>query len=109
MTIEWGDYQPLDLPFPGPPKSLKRSEARANFDLWTSASAEREGYLQHLLELNGRKLVRTDRGVAELNDWFAGNVEPDDLRPGAPSPRWFWVATDVANFLGNYVISTCPN
>lgn len=108
MSTDWDGYRPFDPGVDRPLHELARKEAVAAFKRLMAAKAERVAALHQLLLVNHVQLGDSEEEVRKLDHWFRTNVEKDEGKTGRLAPRWYAVVNDVALFLGDVVVSRCP-
>ncbi|WP_155357963.1 hypothetical protein [Acrocarpospora macrocephala] len=107
--MNWAEYEPYEPLYEGTMHDMPRRQAREEFNHLMSAKGERGEQLRLLLLANGIELDTTDEAVQVLHDWFRVNVESEPSNPERLRPIWYAVVNDISLFLGDVMISRCPN
>ena len=108
MTVDWDSYEIYDPGTHSTLDELSRADARKAYTRLMDAKSGRIEMLTALLRANGVVLNQSQEAIQALNDWFAGNVQPDPSESGRLLADWYSVVNDVALFLGDVIIARAP-
>jgi hypothetical protein len=108
-VTDWTNYTPGDDVLSPWVQKPSKKRAREAFDELMANIPERIDMLRALVGSDGTRLDYDRDSVQQLNDWLVSHVEADPSHPGRLRDPWYSVCTDIALYLGEFMIRESPS